>query len=228
MTVDQLYYFIYTAAFFSLVPALSAIWCWSSFNPTQRLLGVLVIIAALTEIAAIGIIKILGQSNILLVHIFTVIELVLLIQIYRLEHVLSKSISFLITFLFFVLALVGAFTWDDVAQFKPNTVSRSTSSLLLVFFALRYFFQQSSNIDLTQRHHKDFLANSPMFWINVAVLVYFPASLFIFLFSQWFVVAGGKYGLIIYAVHAFLLIIKSLLFTISIWKKAPKSPAYSS
>ncbi|MEL6657300.1 MAG: hypothetical protein AAFP77_00725 [Bacteroidota bacterium] len=216
------YQIIYFAAFSSLLPGLIIPYRWKHFKREQQWLALLVAISVIVEVAAYWIATQLKQPNTPLLHFFTPLEFGLLLQAFVVKQMVLRRTSWLLLATVVVVAIVSAFAWDDVWQAKSNTTARSLESVLLIILVLRYFTLELGKITEQSSIQPPSLATQPMFWLNVAVLLYFPASLFIFLFINWFL-EPGSYSYSIFAVHAFLTIVKNVLYAIALWVKPQPS-----
>ena len=66
----------------------------------------------------------------------------------------------------------------------------------------------------------------PIFWVNVAVLVYFSGNLFVFMLSDYLVTVLKDNLIVYWSFHNFLSIVKNILLAIGFYGsiKAPEIP----
>ncbi|MEL6276491.1 MAG: hypothetical protein AAFU03_15430, partial [Bacteroidota bacterium] len=151
----------------------------------------------------------------------TLIEFIFLVNIYRVNYVINTIITWFLLTAFSTTALLSAWRWDSIFELKPNATARTLESIILLALGVIYFFGRLSKISEGEITHLP-LASMPMFWINTAILIYFPASLFIFLFGPWFL-GENAYSYNMFAIHALLTIVKSILYAIALWVKPKPS-----
>jgi len=222
MTIEWVTKLFFFTVLVSLLPVGVGVRYLGRANATQRWLTALVVFAAATEVTSMLVSQWLRQPTIVILHVFSVVEFLLLLRIYQLNGVISRDWTWPALLLIPALGLASALQWDAVAEYRHNATLRSTECVVLTGLALRYFFTSSQAVTKLVKYQPAQLGSSPMFWVNTAVLLYFPAALFIFLFSQWYATPGDPYGLMAYAVQAILSIVKSILFTIALWKRPPR------
>ena len=224
MGKELAYQIIYFAAFSSLLPGLVIPLRWKQFKPEQQWLALLVGLSVVVEFAAYWIATQLKQPNTPLLHLFTPLEFALLLQAFVVKQVVARRTSWLMLGTLIIVAVMSALAWDDVSQAKSNTTARSLESIMLIILALRYFTLELGKIREQTSIQTASLADQPMFWLNVAILLYFPAGLLIFLFINWFL-EPGSFSYTIFTVHALLSILKNIFYAIALWvKPLPSTP----
>jgi hypothetical protein len=172
----------------------------------QQLLSILVLTSALIELSAYLLGTHFGIPNLFLLHLLTISELVLLTLIYG--TVLGRRSQWAILLLAGIPMLINSIFVEQLQGF--NVINRSGQALLMITFAILFFAQTLRNMKIKR------LEKSPLFWISCGVLIYYAASLFIFIFSKdlvpfkalWFVYWG---------VHAIFSIILNLFYTLALW-----------
>src|SRR5258708_11355920 len=103
-------------------------------------------------------------------------------------------------------------------QAKINSYTLIFSSFVFIGLAVAYFYQLMRSLPTLQ------IQLLPMFWINVAVLVYFAGNLFLFILSNYLVNSLKDNLAVYWSFHNFLSIIKNVLFAIGLWQnlRVPK------
>lgn len=178
----------------------------------QRLLVLLLIITAIVELTS-RILWTLKANNMPLFHVFAIVEVLILLSIYRLNFD-SPPIKNTIQY---VKIALGVFAVINVAFLQKLTTFNSNAltlnSVVLICCGVGYFYQLLRNITI------EHLEKNPMFWINVGVLVYFSSSIILFhvsnrLIPEDLVTRGVAWG-----IHAIFNAFHYLAFAIALWMK---------
>ncbi len=177
MLADLSYTIADTSAYLSALPLLVGLLSRRWHSQGQRLLFYLVVAVCTTELLSYLVRK-TDFLQPIIYYFFTIFEFNILLLIFRQALVpfiqnkwfLIAGISFTCFVILDMLVLSG---FD---QF--NTYSAAVESLLLISMSLIFFYKTLR--DLSIEH----LERSSIFWISVAVILYFSSSLFIFLFSN--------------------------------------------
>lgn len=110
-------------------------------------------------------------------YVFTEVFLLLLLYYWMLRSKLIKRIvvvAFVLFVVFFAFNVLNDFTHHS----GPVRAARDG---LLIFFSVMYFFQ------LLKQRAQHNLFDSPMFWSNTAILIYFSCTFMLSLFSNYIV-----------------------------------------
>lgn len=149
-------------------------------------------------------------NNYFLIHILTIINMSLLVPL-MLYMLKSTKIRNLTLFGFFIILGVSLFEFVyNQGYLKPNTVTYSLYSLIMIMLSIAFFFQLLSDFKI-----KSLLNYYPL-WINSAVLLFFGTSFFVMLLRSSFYMNRD----ISNAVWPILLIsniVFHLLLTVAIW-----------
>jgi len=181
-----------------------------NLNWEQRMLLILIYISIFFELAALLVGMIMEHNNLPLLHVFTVLQFLVLALIYRRKlHPLidEKLISGTIVF-FMLFALISAFIFDGLLRF--NTYARALESVLLIFFALAFFYKTLQELKIKK------LEREPMFWISTGVLIYFSGNLIIFIVCNYFF-TSDEFLFIAWSIHAILNIVTNVFYAITLW-----------
>ncbi len=146
-------------------------------------------------------------------NLFFLVQAELLLLIYR------EAFSWKMRFVIWagsVYALLYIINYSFVQSlYTVNSYSIAISCLLFIALSLNYFRFLLKNLPET------FVHRSPMIWINIAVLIYFGGSLFIFMLYNYIPTA-------IWILHNMLNITKNILFFVAIWQSQRKINSISS
>ncbi|MEL7531238.1 MAG: hypothetical protein AAFN10_08030, partial [Bacteroidota bacterium] len=109
-----------------------------------------------------------------------------------------------------IFALCNAL-WLQPALSHPNTYAILISSFFLMLFAISFFYRVISEMSLGP------LEQSPAFWINASVLLYYAGSILILGLDNYL---EGSLLESVWVFHSSFNILHYLLFAIGLWIKA--------
>lgn len=116
------------------------------------------------------------ENNMPLLHIFTVIEFLVLSTVYLLfmyKRIIARRIIAGLMMIFILGAILDAAYINGTSKF--NSISHSLESFILVGYALFYY-------GITFKEMKPLIIwKDPMFWVSTGILVYFSLNMFFFL-----------------------------------------------
>jgi hypothetical protein len=98
---------------------------------------------------------------------------------------------------------------------NPLTFSSYAKTLECVIIVIYTVFYLYKTFDEFQDEDP---SDTPVFWINAGFLFYFSGCLFLFTFSNFILTQGKPMGIIVWAVHAFFIIIMYSLISVGLWK----------
>lgn len=203
----------YIAIGSGLLPVLAAL-IWS-FRKAPGFIAVHlhILLCFVVDVAAISHYIFKLGNNLYLLHIFTLLETILIGLIYK---------------LYMGTKLPGPWVWGgilavcatELAQnpfgpylFEMNSYTRSLSALFIIGLVVYYFYRLL--VDLEERH----LLQVPMFWFSTAFLFYFSGNLILFLFSGQLVArVSPVQGVQVFLIHAILQITKNILLSVGLWQ----------
>ena len=193
-----------------LVPVVIGIRKYSYASRAEKQVIALVIFAFITQVIA----TVLWWNvinNLFISHYFTIIEGYLLLRYF--SFYLTKSGRIWINGL--IIGFIS-FSVSDVFFSFPNlginAASKGLESILLVGVSL--FVWRKIMREFTEEN----LLSKPLFWMNSAVLVYFSASMLLFVFSESIISSDQSIGLSLWAIHLFFMTVYYSLIGIGLWK----------
>lgn len=197
------------SAYSILVPILIGGLAWSTHDQSQRLLFWLVLISGLFEVLALVVGALLDLRNLPLLHLFTIIQTVLLAKLYQqhLQPLIAPRTMNMIIISFIVIASLGAIYADGLLRF--NSSARVLESLLLIIFSLLYFYKTLRELKIKR------LEQEPIFWISTGILIYFSGNFLIFICCNY-IITSNPFLFTAWGLHAILNICLNLLFTIAL------------
>ena len=194
---------------------ISIILCLIRFNRLTFLFKILfafLILNLFTEIAADYFWN-RKMNNLPLLHVYTFCEFILFSWFYKI--VLNENRwmqKYFWHFIFFVSILVIANSIFLQSIYGFNSYAKSLVQLILISYAVIYIYSFSLKLEsINQQTHA-------IRRINAAVLIYYSSSLFIFLFSNMFLINDIKIHKGFWVVNAGLNLIFQILILIAIWK----------
>jgi hypothetical protein len=144
------------------------------------------------------------HNNLPLSHLFTVVEFIMLIYLFKSKIHFKNNVYFSIIFLFLFSAFLDAFYWHSVFQF--NSVARALESLILVCISLYFYYINIHQITTES------LFKNPMFWLSTSVLIYFSVGFFYFMTKSFIEKNDNILNDLADNINAFINIISNLLF----------------
>jgi len=157
-------------------------------------------------------------NNLYLLHFYTIIEFSMIASIFS-TTILSKRTTIYLIVGFVSFALLNGFFIEGLNHYNANV--RAIECITLIFLSLLFFYQTLNNNKARRLEHL------PMFWISVAVLLYFSGNFLVFLISEYALVSE-RMSFTIWGIHALINIIKNILFAIALWVQPTKlnSPSF--
>lgn len=211
------------AGYASIIPLIVGLVAYNKAQVTIRLLVILCGFAFMTETTGI-VLSLWKTSNHFLFHIYPIVELFLFALIYRIQfdnaRIKKSILSIAVIFLFF--SLFNIFYIQKLYDF--NTYGRGLESFILVILGIFYLISGLKNTGGFKT------GQTPMFWINVAVLLYFPLTMVFFSMNNYlYRNFSQEFNNFLWDIHALLSFTQYILFTVAIyteWKRT-KSPVLS-
>jgi hypothetical protein len=195
-----------------IIPIVFAIVKYRHINKPLTTIFVYLLFAGLVNACA-AVMAFRHINNLPLLHVYTVCEFLFLgIFFYQLAG--KPTIKKLILggiLLFPVYGLINFTFIQDLHVF--NSYTRPVEAILLIVFSLIYFYTQSSDTQPVSWH------TQAVTWIVTGILIYFSSSLVQFSFSNIVSsLASRDTKLFIWAIHATLVLIMYLLFSVGFSK----------
>lgn len=211
------------SVFSSLIPVLVGMLFYVFLYDREEkvMLFFLVSVGAIVEFFSIFILFMeVYNSNLALLHGYTILEFYLLVSLFSCKTIaiISKKWRNLLTG-GFVLCALGNIYINGINQF--NTDIRAIESIVLIALSLLFFYNVLKNLKVES------LEREPMFWISAAILIYFSGNLITFILSNY-ALSSTDMSYTLWAIHAFLNILKNLLFAVALWVKPIKQENFLS
>ncbi|MGF1923603.1 MAG: hypothetical protein ACQUHE_05450 [Bacteroidia bacterium] len=158
-----------------LIPILFGLINYKGADKGARLLLFYLITSGLINLAAITIFR---RNNLPLLHLYTIVEAVLILSYLRslfVESTIKRIIRY-ITIIFPILCVINFTFLQSINTF--NTHTRPLEAILITSFCLLYLYKSG----MTENW-----INKSSSWFNMGILVYFPVACIIFIVSNYMV-----------------------------------------
>ncbi|KAA2238991.1 hypothetical protein F0L74_22520 [Chitinophaga agrisoli] len=194
----------------TLIPITMGIFKFRALTPRLRALWLYLCMAAvINAIASIY----SHHNNLPLLHVYTMLELIFLVRYYLLLFTHKRILFFLkaVLILFPLYCVINFLFIQDIYSF--NSYTRPVEAIILIACSLLYFMASSREDD------EERWTAVPDNWVNAGILLYFSGALGQFAFSNVVEATTAKpVILLIWVLHATLVLIMYILFTISFSK----------
>lgn len=151
-------------------------------------------------------------NNIPLYHLYTIAEFFFLCYLFRR---LLKRLPTIVRLLP-VLLFLGVGIWGVLADpFAFPDRLRSVESLILIGCALLFFYHSLRSLDV------DRIERTFMFWVSVAVLLYFTGNLLLYIFSNYIATASDRVYFTVWTIHTLFNILLYLLYGVALLCRDP-------
>jgi hypothetical protein len=182
-------------------------------NGKQRLLLCLLAASLLSELISRGLWS-YKMNNFPVFHIYSIFEFFFLASIYRMafNRVKFDKIINLFIGLFICFAILNTLVWQSIFTLNSNVLA--TSSLIFILCSLGYFY------NLFREINTEHLERDSMFWINVAVLIYFSSSFVLFIFRNLLIFEAFEKTMSIWVVNLVFNFLYYLFFGVALWMKS--------
>ncbi|MFK7785752.1 MAG: hypothetical protein AB8B56_11585 [Crocinitomicaceae bacterium] len=193
-----------------IIPVIVGIKRYTSISKAERLIVVLLMFALVSQVVA-TVLWWNRINNLFISHYFTIVEGYLLMSYFA--HYLSSKGSKWITglkcvFVIFSLSQVF-FSFPNLGM---NAASKGLESILLIGISLALWRK------IMKEYTTENLLSKPVFWINSAVLIYFSASMLLFIFSESILTGKHSARILLWGMHLFFMTIYYVLIGIGLWR----------
>jgi hypothetical protein len=207
--MDAKFFMQFTVPLSILLPIFLGLVKYRRLRQPAKIILLYVIVSAVANGFSIIISKYGHMNNMPVVHVYTVVEILIIISYYKavLEHGKKNNLYLFIAITFTVVSIVNALFFQSIYLY--NSYTRSLEAIICLLFAINYFAKSAS----TPSTHK--VLKEADFYFNAGFFLYFSGALMLFIFSN-FVIQNLKSHdyLIIWAIHAGLVLLMYLLFSI--------------
>jgi len=195
---------------------------WSGLGKLERRLGHIVLWNLLIEIGA-RLLSYSGHSNLLLLHLYTLGEFLLFTRFYR--ALLPKRILGTRSYRGILAVgslLIVANTIFLEGPFGFNSNAKTLVHLVILVYTMLYFAY--FNFESSDQYRR----LQPLLAINSAVLIYYAASLFIWMFTAYALTQGTPLPREFWLFNVSLNLLYQLVIFFALWKLLVHPSTYSS
>lgn len=207
--MDAKFFMQVTVPLSILIPIFIGITKFKMLTKPAKVVLCYMVASAITNGISIFISKQWHMNNMPLVHLYTVIELILIVIFYKRVFEAPAKMSFftLIVISFTVLCVVNALYFQSIYTY--NSYTRSLEAIICILFAMNYFARIAASPSVRK------LIKEPNFYFNTGFFLYFSGAFMLFIFSNFVIKNLANHDfLIIWAIHAALILLMNLLFSI--------------
>jgi sterol desaturase/sphingolipid hydroxylase (fatty acid hydroxylase superfamily) len=191
-------------------PVFPLLFVWNRFSREQRVIVAFIGASFASDLLTLFVIRYEYLLRNVLAQLYGFVEAALLLFFYSLILKKGKAVVYTVGALYLTYYVINSLLWE-VLVFNPN--ARAVEAIVMIFLALAFFYQ------IYQQEEEIFIEHSPLFWINIALLVYFAGAFFSFALSREIVIDPK----LTWKFHNFSNILKNILLGIALWK-VPRQP----
>jgi len=191
------YFFWYGSIFSPLLPLLFSM---KRLNRYQSVIVVFILLSFSADLIS----RYLISRNYSFLHLYGLLEALVLLYFFSLVIERSKRLILGVAIVFSAVYIVNSLYWE-VNTF--NMFGRSLECLIMISLSFVLFYQ------FYNREDDIFIDRSPIFWINIAILVYFSGAFFSFVLSRE--ILSGKMP---WVLHNASNMFKNILLAVGLWK----------
>lgn len=149
------------------------------------------------------------MNNLILFHVFSVVEFFLLMEFYRQFASLNLSRAIRICQVAFaVFALLNALFYQPIDAY--NTIPRGIMGILFILISLYFFF-----FVLAQKRLKT--EKNAFIYTNSALLIYFSATFPVYALSNSILFLSDSINEILWSIKSFITVLFFFLLAIALW-----------
>lgn len=187
-----------------LIPILTGLLNYKNLQISGKFVFYYLVASGLINLAAILLVA-FRMTNLPLLHLYTIVEAVLLLSYFRTiftNHLIKNFLLYII--IIFPLLCIINFTFIQ-SIFTFNTYTRPLEAILITFFCLLYLYKSGFTENWI---------NKQTSWFNMGILLYFPVVCIIFILSNYmvFVSKNKELNLLIWQFHAVMSMVMYLAF----------------
>ncbi|WP_106791072.1 hypothetical protein [Aquimarina sp. Aq78] len=203
------------SSFIVIIPLFLSIYKFKSLNKIQVKLVYLLLIVLIVEVIS-NMFWYKKINNLPLYHFFTVVQFLLIVNIYRraLSQTFSKYFFTALSTGFTGFAIINIIYFQDFFTFNSNATTLMAA--IIIFLSLSYFYALLKEVKYSA------LETNPMFWINSGFLIYFSSNLILFFMNNTLFKGVTEASHILWGLHAAINIVLTIFYTVAIWVKPKK------
>lgn len=177
-----------------------------------KYLGYYLFLNLMTEFFA-WLFQMLGENNLPLLHIYTLGEFILFSLFYQFlfkDKIDKPKLFNLFIIIISVIIIFNSIFLQSIYGF--NSYAKSLVQCILIGYSLYYFIGIDAKIEKRNQVEKSRLI------ANTAILIYYSGSLFVFMFSDFFLRYGNKISFDFWMFNIILNLIFQIIILVALWK----------
>jgi hypothetical protein len=197
------------------IPWLLALTKQRSYTPALKTIFAYLTVAVCTHLLSFAFWK-LRKNNLPILHVYTVVEYLLLLRFYSLllKGFFPGAVFIVLAVAFPLFSVADSLFIENIRSF--NTYSRSVEALIFIFLSVCWFVKTVSD---TATHSK---ASRPLNYITGGLLIYFAGSVVLFSFRDLISQLTHSFLMNVWSLHTLLLFILYSMITTGLWKHNKK------
>lgn len=212
MSLSNVAYITTTFAFLPILVAVVVfLWRFKLINNDEKWIGWLSLVALVAQLVSSALWH-AQQNNLWVSHVYTPIELALLLFWYRgaFEAKVSNAVMLVLNLAIVLLAVLNGLLWESILEI--NSLPRSVESVVLITLSLLLWAKVMRELK-TER-----LVDKPAFWFNAAIILYFSGNALLFWFSTYLFTISNQTKVLLWVMHSCFMLVYYVLFSIGLWK----------
>ena len=201
---------VHFTSFLIFLPTILGVILFRKLKVEFKVLIAYLVIFSLLEI----VMSLSTGSNLYLIHFFIPIEMILLSWIFHLnlKEWLPNNLIPGIILIFVIGSILNSIFIQPLSEFNSNALY--TQAIIIISYSLLYLYKVFTDLKIEK------LTQEGMFWLSIAVLVYFSGTMFLYLSINYLMEKISRDSLIfLYSlIQSVCHFIEYSLFTIAIWK----------
>jgi hypothetical protein len=210
MSFEDYKLFAYISTASVLVPLVLGLVRLKQIQPELKLLFILTGVSLVGDLASLLLHYVQISSN-YAGNTYTLFEFEILLAIFYLAFKKPglRGVFVTLGLVYFLFSFLNLLFFQKQ---NVNSYSLILSSMVMIVLAVVFFYRLIVDLPALQIHQL------PLFWINVAVLVFFSGNLFLFILSHYLVNTLNDNLILYWSFHNLLTIIRNLLFAIAFYR----------
>lgn len=212
MLIEVKDFFFRYAPWLVLLPTLVAITAKKKHSVEFKTILYYLILSALTQTISFILWK-QSINNLPILHLYTLLEFLILLRFYSLllKDFFSNAIFISFAILFSAFAIIDSLLLENIFTF--NTLGRSVEALIIIFLSICWFIKiVSSDETLNLSRYKG------INYMNGGFLIYYSGSIVLFSFSNYINQLAHPLLMNIWTIHTLLAVLLYLIITLGLWK----------
>lgn len=219
--MEPIFYLAYSIAFLSLLcliaSSLMFVFGYEKLYPIISYFGFFLLFNLLIELIAKLMLYLnyahdIDCNNLPLLHLYTLGEFLLISMFYYfiIKHRMTLGNFFkMFIFIISILIIINSAFFQSIYGF--NSYAKTPVQFIIIIYSIIYFLLVDSKLSKRNLKQKTIL------WINTAILIYYSGSLFVFMFSDFFLRYGEGLHEGFWIFNAILNLFFQVIILKSIW-----------